>query len=106
MLIKLIYIVVANIGRVSHGFLHNRRKRRRIVFMKQYFESTLLAMAYLSTQRGPRDLGSFISSHFSEVLTVILGEFIKLLDPPSVILATLEAIPEMSKTEKLQAYAK
>jgi hypothetical protein len=27
--------------------------------MKHYFESTLLAMAYLSIQRGPRDLGSF-----------------------------------------------
>ena len=38
---------------------NKRRKRRRIVFMKLYFESTLLAMAYLSTQRLPRDLGSF-----------------------------------------------
>ena len=27
--------------------------------MKQYFESTLLALAYLSTQRVPRDLGTF-----------------------------------------------
>jgi hypothetical protein len=35
------------------------RKRGRIVLMKQYFESTLLAMVYLSTQRGPRDLGCF-----------------------------------------------
>jgi hypothetical protein len=34
---------------------NKRRKRRRIVLMEQYFESTLLAMAYLSTQRGPRD---------------------------------------------------
>jgi hypothetical protein len=38
---------------------NKRRKRRRIVLMKQYFESTLLAMAYLSTQRSPRDLGCF-----------------------------------------------
>jgi hypothetical protein len=38
---------------------NKRRKRRRIVLIKQYFESALLAMAYLSTQRGPRDLGSF-----------------------------------------------
>jgi hypothetical protein len=27
--------------------------------MKYYFEYTLLAMAYHSTQRGPEDLGSF-----------------------------------------------
>ena len=38
---------------------NKRRKRRRIVLMKQYFESTLLVLAYLSTQRVPRDLGTF-----------------------------------------------
>ncbi|CAM0958695.1 unnamed protein product [Alopecurus aequalis] len=38
---------------------NKKRKRRRIVFMKMYFESTLLALAYLSTQRLPRDLGTF-----------------------------------------------
>jgi hypothetical protein len=38
---------------------NKRRKKRRIVLMKQYFEFTLLAMAYLSTQRGSRYLGCF-----------------------------------------------
>ncbi|XBH76254.1 hypothetical protein VPH35_102927 [Triticum aestivum] len=38
---------------------NKRRKRRRIVLTKLYFESFLLGIAYLSTQREPRDLGSF-----------------------------------------------
>ncbi|XBH77111.1 hypothetical protein VPH35_103638 [Triticum aestivum] len=38
---------------------NKRRKRRRIVLTKLYFESFLLGIAYLSTQRAPRDLGSF-----------------------------------------------
>ena len=38
---------------------NKRRKRRRIVLIEQYFESVLLAMAYLTSHRGPRELGSF-----------------------------------------------
>jgi hypothetical protein len=38
---------------------NKRRKRRRIILTEMYFESCVLAMAYLSTQRGPRDLGYF-----------------------------------------------
>lgn len=38
---------------------NKRRKRRTIVLTELYVESCLLAMAYLSTQRGPRNLGSF-----------------------------------------------
>ena len=38
---------------------NKRRKRRRIVLTKLYFESFLLGIAYLSTRRAPRDLGSF-----------------------------------------------
>jgi hypothetical protein len=38
---------------------NKRRKRRRIVLTEQYFHSILLAMAYLSSQRAPRELGSF-----------------------------------------------
>uniref|UniRef100_A0A8R7NXJ7 Myb/SANT-like domain-containing protein n=1 Tax=Triticum urartu TaxID=4572 RepID=A0A8R7NXJ7_TRIUA len=38
---------------------NKRRKSRRIVLTKLYFESFLLGIAYLSTQRAPRDLGSF-----------------------------------------------
>ena len=38
---------------------NRRRKRRRLVFMKQYLECTLLAMAYVCTQRFPRELGAF-----------------------------------------------
>jgi hypothetical protein len=38
---------------------NKRRKRRRILFIEQYFHSVLLAMAYLSSQRAPRDLGCF-----------------------------------------------
>jgi hypothetical protein len=38
---------------------NKRRKRRRIILTEMYFESCVLAMAYLSTQRGPRDLGHF-----------------------------------------------
>uniref|UniRef100_A0A453N007 Uncharacterized protein n=1 Tax=Aegilops tauschii subsp. strangulata TaxID=200361 RepID=A0A453N007_AEGTS len=38
---------------------NKRRKRRRIVLTKLHFESFLLGIAYLSTQRAPRDLGSF-----------------------------------------------
>jgi hypothetical protein len=38
---------------------NKRRKKRRIVLMKHFFESTLLALYYVSTQRVPRDLGSF-----------------------------------------------
>jgi hypothetical protein len=38
---------------------NNRRKRKRILLMEKYFESFLLGIAYLSTQRAPRDLGSF-----------------------------------------------
>ena len=50
---------------------NKRRKRRRIVLTKLYFESFLLGIAYLSTQRAPRDLGSFSDDeekkHSSEV---------------------------------------
>jgi hypothetical protein len=38
---------------------NKRRKRRRIILIEMYFETFFLAMAYLSTQRGPRDLGYF-----------------------------------------------
>ncbi|XBI50433.1 hypothetical protein VPH35_113836 [Triticum aestivum] len=38
---------------------NKRRKRRRIVLTKLYFESFLLGIAYLSMKRAPRDLGSF-----------------------------------------------
>ncbi|KAL6882103.1 hypothetical protein ACP4OV_011575 [Aristida adscensionis] len=38
---------------------NKRRKRRRIILTKLYFESTLLGLAYLSSQRSPRDLGCF-----------------------------------------------
>ena len=38
---------------------NNRRKRRRIVLIELYFESVVLGVAYLSSQRGPRNLGCF-----------------------------------------------
>jgi hypothetical protein len=47
---------------------NKRRKRRRIVLTKKYFESTLLAMAYLSTQRMPRELGSFSDDEHKHTL--------------------------------------
>jgi hypothetical protein len=47
---------------------NKRRKRKRIVLIKQYFESALLAMAYLNTQRGPRDLGSFTDDEHKHTL--------------------------------------
>lgn len=47
---------------------NKKRKRRRIVLIKQYIESALLAMAYLTTQRGPRDLGSFTDDEHKHTL--------------------------------------
>ena len=38
---------------------NRRRKRKRIVLTKMYFEVSMLALAYVSTQRAPRDLGAF-----------------------------------------------
>ena len=38
---------------------NKRRKRRRLVLTKIYFEVSMLALAYVSTQRAPRDLGAF-----------------------------------------------
>ena len=38
---------------------NKRRKRKRIMLTQKYFEISCLALAYLSTQRAPRDLGSF-----------------------------------------------
>jgi hypothetical protein len=35
------------------------RKRKRILLTKKYFEMSCLVLAYLSTQRAPRDLGYF-----------------------------------------------
>jgi hypothetical protein len=52
-----------NVGRVRHGFLHNRRKQKKKeekdCVDEIILESTLLVMTYLTTQRGPRDLGCF-----------------------------------------------
>jgi hypothetical protein len=44
---------------VSYITEENKRRKRRILLIKQLFESTLLAMAYISTQRGPSKLRSF-----------------------------------------------
>jgi hypothetical protein len=38
---------------------NKRRKRKRIVFTKMYFEVSMVALAYASTLRAPRDLGAF-----------------------------------------------
>ena len=38
---------------------NKRRKRKRLILTKQYMEMSFLALAYLSTQRRPRDLGCF-----------------------------------------------
>ena len=38
---------------------NKKRKRKRILLTKQYFEISCLAFAYLTTQRAPRDLGCF-----------------------------------------------
>uniref|UniRef100_A0ACD5WVN9 Uncharacterized protein n=1 Tax=Avena sativa TaxID=4498 RepID=A0ACD5WVN9_AVESA len=38
---------------------NKRRKRKRIVLTRQFFEMSFLALAHLSTQRGPRNLGCF-----------------------------------------------
>ena len=38
---------------------NKRRKRKRIILAQKYFEISCLALAYLSTQRAPRDLGCF-----------------------------------------------
>jgi hypothetical protein len=35
------------------------RKRKRIMFSKLYFEVSMVALAYVSTQKSPRDLGAF-----------------------------------------------
>ena len=37
----------------------NKRRKRRIIFTELYFEAVVLGLAYLSSQRGPRDLGCF-----------------------------------------------
>jgi hypothetical protein len=47
---------------------NKRRKKRRIVFMKHFFESTLLALYYVSTQRVPRGLGSFTDDEHRHLL--------------------------------------
>jgi hypothetical protein len=36
---------------------NKRRKRKRILLTKKYFEMSCLALAYLSSQRAPRNLG-------------------------------------------------
>ena len=38
---------------------NKRRKRKRILLTKQYFEMSCLAFAYVSSQRAPRNLGCF-----------------------------------------------
>ena len=38
---------------------NKRRKRKRILLTKMWFEMSCMALAYLSTQRAPRDLGCF-----------------------------------------------
>ena len=38
---------------------NKRRKRKRILLTKKYFEMSCLALAYLSSQRVPRNLGCF-----------------------------------------------
>ena len=38
---------------------NKRRKRKRIILTKLYFEVSMVALAYASTQRSPRDLGAF-----------------------------------------------
>jgi hypothetical protein len=38
---------------------NKRRKRKRIVFTKKFFEMSCLALAYLSMQRAPKNLGCF-----------------------------------------------
>ena len=40
---------------------NERRKKRRIVLTKLYFESVVLGLAYLSSQRAPRGVGCFSS---------------------------------------------
>ena len=40
---------------------NERRKKRRIVLTKLYFESVFLGLAYLSSQRAPRGVGCFSS---------------------------------------------
>jgi hypothetical protein len=37
---------------------NKRRKRKRIMLTKLYFEVSMVALAYASTQRSPRDLGA------------------------------------------------
>jgi hypothetical protein len=38
---------------------NKRKKRKRIVFTKMYFEVSMVDLAYASTLRAPRDLGAF-----------------------------------------------
>jgi len=40
---------------------NERRKKRRIVLTKLYFESVVFGLAYLSSQRAPRGVGCFSS---------------------------------------------
>jgi hypothetical protein len=40
-------------------YINKRRKRRRIILTELYFESILLGVAYLTSQRLPKDVGCF-----------------------------------------------
>ena len=53
-------IIMSNQELVDYVTEENkRRKRKRLVLTKMYFEVSMLALAYVSTQRAPRDLGAF-----------------------------------------------
>ncbi|XBI75383.1 hypothetical protein VPH35_068760 [Triticum aestivum] len=47
---------------------NKRRKRKRIILTELYFESVLLGMAYLISQRAPRGLGSFSDDEHKHTL--------------------------------------
>ncbi|XP_073365423.1 uncharacterized protein [Aegilops tauschii subsp. strangulata] len=47
---------------------NKRRKRKRIILTELYFESVLLGMAYLISQRAPRGIGSFSDDEHKHTL--------------------------------------
>ena len=47
---------------------NKRRKRKRIILIELYFESVLLGMAYLISQRAPRGIGSFSDDEHKHTL--------------------------------------
>ena len=55
--LKIMCVPMSDLELVSFINEENKRRKRRIIFIELYFEAVILGLVYLSSHRGPRDLG-------------------------------------------------